>query len=474
MEDPGLVQFNNLGTYTVTFTVTDASGYSDPSPAIRIIRVRSGSLEELVPDWTSVEHAPLHPSDPTLIINPVLTAGDVTDVSAYSVADPFLFYEYESWYMFFEVINQASGQGDIGLATSSDGLQWNYEHIVLNEDFHLSYPFVLKYNGKYYMIPECFQNNEVRLYEATNFPYEWRYASTLLIGRDFVDPSIIRYKGMWWMFVSTTNESNCYLYYSHDLASGWIEHPMSPIVTGGNGRIRPGGRFLVLDYDLILRFAQDGSQVRAFEVDILTETQYGEHEIPESPIFEQGITSWNISGMHHIDPWWIGDKWLCAVDGRNVDIWSIGIYISYIPWSLMYVDSEELVGEDGAAVNAFDGNVNTFWHTEWAAGSPPHPHEIQIDLGLSYVIDGFRYLPRQDGEANGRISQYEFYVSADGSDWGNPVAVGTFANDASEKTVYFVPKTGRYIRLRALTEVNGNPWTSMAEIKVLGTPSSDG
>ena len=59
-------------------------------------------------------------------------------------------------------------------------------------------------------------------------------------------------------------------------------------------------------------------------------------------------------------------------------------------------------------------------------------------------------------------------MSVDGVNWGNPVATGSFANDATEKQVSFAPTTGRFIHLRALTEVNGNPWTSMAEINVTG------
>jgi len=43
--------------------------------------------------------------------------------------------------------------------------------------------------------------------------------------------------------------------------------------------------------------------------------------------------------------------------------------------------------------------------------------------------------------------------------------------DATEKEVSFAPKTGRIIHLRALSEANGNPWTSMAEIRVLGNLS---
>jgi hypothetical protein len=137
-------------------------------------------------------------------------------------------------------------------------------------------------------------------------------------------------------------------------------------------------------------------------------------------------------------------------------------------WSLLYVDSEELVGADGAAVNALDGDVTTFWHTEWSTSDPPPPHEIQIDLGANYGIDGFRYLPRQDGGVSGRIGQYAFYISNDDSQWGEPVAAGTFANNASEKEVTFIPKTGQFVRLVALSEVNGNPWTSIAEINIQG------
>jgi len=262
-EDPGLVQFNNPGTFTVTFTVTDALGLPDPTPATRIITVISGSSGQLIPNWTNVEYAPFCPIDPSIIVNPVLSAGDVTDVPALFVADPFLFYENAMWYMFFEVLNLDTGNGEIGLATSSDGYNWNYERIVLAEGFHHSYPFVMKYDGKYYMIPESYQMNEVRVYEATNFPYNWHFLASIVTDRDFVDPTIFRYNNKWWMFVGETSETYCYLYYSDDLTSGWIEHPTSPIESSGYGS-RPGGRSVILNGDRIIRFSQNGEQVKAF------------------------------------------------------------------------------------------------------------------------------------------------------------------------------------------------------------------
>ena len=332
LEDPGLVQFNNPGTFTVTFTVTDALGLSDPTPAMCTVTVLDEWVEPAVPDWTHVQNNPFNLIEPEGITNPVLTAEDVMDASARYVADPFIFYEDGIWYMFFEAY-LASGRGAIALATSLDGLNWNYEQIVLSEPWHLSYPLIIKSYGKYYLIPESHTQNAVYIYEATNFPYEWARVSTIVSGRPFVDPSIFRYNNRWWMFVGDTTNSNCYLYYSDNLLTGWVEHPMSPIVANDASKARPGGRSFVFDNGRIIRIAQKcdvvyGEQVRAFEIDVLTSTDYAEHEIPESPILDKAGTGWNATGMHQYDPWWTGNYWLCAVDGNNSGEWSIGIYIS--------------------------------------------------------------------------------------------------------------------------------------------------
>ena len=146
-----------------------------------------------------------------------------------------------------------------------------------------------------------------------------------------------------------------------------------------------------------------------------------------------------------------------------------GIVLPQTGWNLYYVDTEEIVSADQAAQYAFDGDPNTFWHSEWIMNNPDsvHPHEIQIDLGADYYLNGFRYLPRQD-RSNGRIKDYEFYVSTDGMNWGTPVASGTFPNTAAEQEVLFPVTVGSYIRLVALTEVYDRPWTTVAEINVLG------
>lgn len=133
--------------------------------------------------------------------------------------------------------------------------------------------------------------------------------------------------------------------------------------------------------------------------------------------------------------------------------------------NVFYFDSQETSGENGAAANAVDGNTGTIWHTQWSGTVAPLPHEIQLSLGTTYTVNSFKYLPRQSG-TNGRVGQYEIYVSTDSLNWGTAVATGTFVNDATEKVVSFTAKQGKFVRFRALSEVNGQQYTSAAEINV--------
>ena len=145
------------------------------------------------------------------------------------------------------------------------------------------------------------------------------------------------------------------------------------------------------------------------------------------------------------------------------------VVLSQSGWTLKYVDSQEIACGSYGAVLSFDGNPTTLWHTAWCPTSPGPPHEIQINLGSSYTLAGFQYLPRQDSSDNGKIKQYEFYVSSDGTNW-TLVASGvlmTTSGDKSQKTVTFNPIQGQYLRLREINEIHGNPWASMAELNLL-------
>ncbi len=127
--------------------------------------------------------------------------------------------------------------------------------------------------------------------------------------------------------------------------------------------------------------------------------------------------------------------------------------------------NSEASGYEG--YRAMDGNPSTMWHTDFQLENPAHPHELRIDLGERYEIAGFAYLPRSGG-GNGTIARYELFVSDVEQECREPVAAGTFEHRDSENVIMFSEKVaGRYVRLRALSEVAGQRWASVAGLRLL-------
>jgi hypothetical protein len=252
--------------------------------------------------------------------NPVLTNASVTDLAAAFVADPFMI-RVNSWFMFFEVLDQA-GKGVIGLAKSESGLEWSYEQIVLAAGFHLSYPYVFAWQNDFYMIPETLGANAVCLYKADEFPFRWSLTARLIEGQ-CADPSIVRFNDLWWLFFCATpyQHDSLRLYFAERLTGPWLPHPKSPIVTADARRARPAGRILPFN-DKVIRFTQEcapryGSRVRAFDILELTTNTYVEVENAASPVLQPSGAGWNGSCMHHVDAHQQSDgTWLACVDGH--------------------------------------------------------------------------------------------------------------------------------------------------------------
>ncbi len=254
--------------------------------------------------------------------NPVLRHTDVTDTVAEFVADPFMLHHNGRWFMFFEVLNRETQRGVIALATSDDGFNWTYRRIVLEEPFHLSYPYVFEWQGQLYMIPETLGATAVCLYKADDFPTRWTLQHRLIEGLH-ADPSIVRCGDLWWLFTCTQPYGHdiLRLYFARDLVGPWREHPRSPLITNDQSRARPAGRILQIDRRLV-RFAQDcvpdyGTRVRAFEINELTRETYVEAEHSNSPVLSSSGDGWNARGMHHVDAHKQNNgQWIACVDGR--------------------------------------------------------------------------------------------------------------------------------------------------------------
>ncbi len=267
--------------------------------------------------------SPLGLHTPREVINPVLTCDDITDLHAGFVADPFMLRKDGEWYMFFEVLNLQTELGEIGLATSQDGLEWEYQGVVLRGPQHLSYPHVFGFQGEWYMVPESWKSGAATLYRADPFPWYWRRVTNLLEGYRFADSSIFSHQGRWWLFSEASTPGNhgvLRLFGSERPEGPWVEHPASPVVNGDICASRPAGRVIEMDGRLV-RFSQNpvpryGTAVNAFEILELTPGEYRERPLGGSHILGPGAESWNRDGMHHLDAHMLDDgSWLACVDG---------------------------------------------------------------------------------------------------------------------------------------------------------------
>ena len=106
-----------------------------------------------------------------------------------------------------------------------------------------------------------------------------------------------------------------------------------------------------------------------------------------------------------------------------------------------------------------------------SAGSRPPCPTRSWSTWASREITGFTHLTRPASGKNGNIKDYEVYLSDKPEAKkplakGTPVAKGTFENEVGESVVKFeAPVKGRYFRLRALSNINGQPtWAGIGEL----------
>ncbi|WP_146205793.1 methyltransferase domain-containing protein [Azospirillum sp. TSH58] len=234
-------------------------------------------------------------------------------------ADPFLVAANDQFHMFFEMGNQ---KGAIGHAVSADGLDWRFDQVVLSCDVHMSYPHVFEHEGEFYMIPETVNANQVRLYRARNFPYDWELDTVLLPNQPLADTSIVYWEGQWWLFSYDHRKNGLCLFHSENLRGPYTPHSGNPVVAGA-ATARNAGRLIVHE-GALHRFSQDcvtiyGKMIRCHRVTVLTIQDYAEETIRDPFLRGSGrrYGAWN-GKMHHIDLLQVGENaWIAAVDGAD-------------------------------------------------------------------------------------------------------------------------------------------------------------
>jgi len=110
---------------------------------------------------------------------------------------------------------------------------------------------------------------------------------------------------------------------------------------------------------------------------------------------------------------------------------------------------------------AFDGKPETMWQIDRT------PSHFVVDMKKVYAVNGFSYLPRQDGKTVGMTSRYRVELSLDGRNWQR-VAEGEFGNlraNPVEQQISFPGQKARYVRFFSTAALDGTG-SSVAEMKI--------
>jgi PKD repeat protein len=422
LKEPGPVRFDNPGTYTVSFRVTDSTGIYDPTPATRVIVVGMNTTRIPRTGWKV----------------------------AYSDSE-----EPSYW----RGANAIDGNANTFWHT-----KWSSGSAAYPHEIQIDLGQTYQINGFCYLPRQDGNvNGTIKQYEFYLSSDGVAWGSSIAAGAFGSGTSakevLFAQKAGRYVRLRALSEVNGNPWASMaelDVfgllpPDGVIDTPSTSVSINTGQRVQFSGSGANGNYPLSYLW------------------QFGAGSgIPDSTLKDPGLVQFNIPGIYTVS--------LTVTDctgmtdptpaTRIIVVGMNAAQISKTGWKVIYSDSEE--PSYWRAANAIDGNANTFWHTKWIGGSTAYPHEIQIDLGKTFQINGFRYLPRQDGSVNGTIKKYEFYVSEDGVNWGSWIATGTFESGTTVKEVIFAPKAGRFVHLRALSEVNGNPWASVAEIDIIG------
>ncbi len=221
------------------------------------------------------------------------------------LADPFVIESNGKNFIFLEDFYFSKNKGVISCYEIENNNQ-KFLGPVLEENFHLSFPFIFKFENKIFMCPETHEKKEIRVYICEKFPLKWKMHMTLITNISAVDTIIFEKDKLWWLITCTSNNSSkdfneLNIFFSEEgpVTKNWKPHCLNPITVNPNIS-RNGG--IIFKEDKIFRISQNngfnfyGRKFSINEIKVLDKTNFKENFVME--FLPNNIKK--IKGTHHL------------------------------------------------------------------------------------------------------------------------------------------------------------------------------
>ncbi len=163
-------------------------------------------------------------------------------------ADPFLLKRGAETWLFVEQFDNKKGV----IAAGKLGGEMK---VVLETDYHISYPAVFEHDGEFYMTPETGANMQIELWKAKNFPNDWELVNVIDKRRASGDPQHLFYDDKHYLFVTVPEDNKLEIFITNDLEGEWRLHSRHDIINS-----RSAGSIFFYG-DKLLRPVQDCSEI---------------------------------------------------------------------------------------------------------------------------------------------------------------------------------------------------------------------
>ncbi len=126
--------------------------------------------------------------------------------------------------------------------------------------------------------------------------------------------------------------------------------------------------------------------------------------------------------------------------------------------------SEETSGDPGEVTHLLDGNIYSFWHSQYTGTTAEYPHWLKVDMKKEQKIRAFWIVNCQESWAASMPKDMYFEVSSDGENWTKVLeATNTTSLD---KQVFQLDETvtATYFKVTFTTSISGEVYCYLGEL----------
>ena len=205
------------------------------------------------------------------------------------LADPFIIENDGENFIFVEDLFFNDNKGRVSVIKVAEQ-KYDFLGVVLEEDFHLSFPFVFKDGNDIYMVPESCANGDIRLYKSKEFPLKWEFEQQLMTNVDAADTMLFEHDNLWFMLTNICSakigehQSELHIFYSEDFRNGkWKPIKSGNPVVFNSNEGRNGGFFrhnsVLYRINQVHGKSHYGKSFKINEIEVLSRNQYVEREV---------------------------------------------------------------------------------------------------------------------------------------------------------------------------------------------------